>query len=312
MKRDHKIRGLVFFAILVLLMSYSLGQAKPETFEITILHSNDFHGANMELLAKRATIINKIRMESANPVLVLDAGDIFTRGPYQKRFYGALEFAIMNEMKYDVITLGNNEFKATGNITAQKILLDRIHQANFPVLCANITDRQSGAYLPGVFPYIIKEFGEIKVAIFGVTTTKVAFYRQAKGWKVTNPILAAENIYNELAGKADIVLALTHIGLGQDISLARKLPKIGAIIGGDSHIVLLKPEMVGNVPVVQAGEYGKYLGRLDLTFEKTESGWKLRDIQGGLINLTDPDIIPDHAVMKIFEDFLKKRVGDAA
>lgn len=307
-----KIRSFFFYIIIVLLIVGSLIYAQSDTFTITILHSNDFHGANMELLAKRAAMVSKIRAESANLVLLVDAGDIFTRGPYHKRFYGSLEFDVMNQMQYDAITLGNNEFKSTDDISAQKILLERINQANFPVLCANVIDAQTGSYLAGTQPYIIKEYGEVKVAIFGITSTKTAFYRQAKGWKVTDPIRAGETIVNELAGKADIILALTHIGVNQDRILADKIVNISAIIGGDSHTVLSKPEIINNIPVVQAGDNGKYLGRLDLVFEKNGLAWKLRYINGRLIKLNNPEIIPDPDVKAIIDVYLKKPKKEAA
>jgi 5'-nucleotidase/UDP-sugar diphosphatase len=254
---------LIFF---ILAIGFSAVQAQLPVLTITILHSNDFHGADLDSLARRATVIKRIRAESGYPVLLLDAGDIFARGRYAKRFHGELEFAVMNELEYDAATLGNNEFKATDDLLAWRYLTDRIDQARFPLLCANVVDRKTGNYIPGVQPYIIKEVEGVRIGIFGVTTLKIESYQQLKGWKVLDPIGTAKRVLRELEGKADLVIALTHIGYDTDLVLAHNLSNLGAIVGGDSHTALSEPVWVDNQPIVQAGDYGYYVVKLYLIF----------------------------------------------
>jgi 2',3'-cyclic-nucleotide 2'-phosphodiesterase (5'-nucleotidase family) len=157
--RNLKKELVVFFWLTAFLVAaFSAGAAasgSPQTFELTVIHTNDFHDYDPYALARKATLIKKIRSEAKN-VLLLDAGDIYVRGPYHKVFYGELEMAAMNAMKYDAWELGNNEFKGHHDpAVADEKLYNLINRAEFPTLCANIKT-SSGEYLPGVQPYIIK------------------------------------------------------------------------------------------------------------------------------------------------------------
>lgn len=278
--------------------------SKSPRFKVTILHTNDFHGADLERLAKQATVIKQCRAKSLNPVLLLDAGDVFTRGRYAKRFFGELEFEVMNQLEYDALTLGNNEFKATNNISAQQILSQRIKQARFPVLGANVADVKTNQYFPGVSPYIVKEYPGIKIAFFGVTSTRAGSYSQLAGYKVLNPVEVSRRMVRELAGKADVIIALTHIGIDEDLVLAEKVPGIAAIIGGDSHTYMMSPEWVGPCPIVHAGANGRFIGKLDLEFIKEDTGWRLQNTEWGLINLYNEELEPDPAILQIIDRYL--------
>lgn len=306
-------RYFILFLMALWLLSFCFGAvAQNPTVTITILHSNDFHGDNLELLAKRAAVIKKIRAATPDPVLLLDAGDVFTRGPYARRFYGELEFAVMNALHYDALTLGNNEFKATGDSSALKVLQSRIKQAAFPILCANVLDRQSGTLLPGVQPYIVKNVAGIRCGIIGVTARRAGFYRQLRGWKVLDPCATAQRIARELAGQVEIIIALTHIGVSKDRKLAASLKVPAVIVGGDSHTILMEPLWVSGHPIVQAGDYGNFLGKLEITLEKTDQGWRLKNAQGELLRLNDPRIEPDPEVMQIIKKYLDKPLPQAA
>lgn len=289
-------------------------QSGPAIFKVTILHTNDFHGADMELLAKRATVIRKCRVESENPILLLDAGDVFARGPYAKRFFGELEFEVMNQLQYDALTLGNNEFKATNDISAQQVLFERIRQAQFPVLGANVVNGKTNNYLPGVSPYIIKEFSGVKIAIIGVTAPRAGAYCQLAGLKVLDPIEVSGRVVHKTLSseKPDIIIALTHIGIDDDFILAEKVPGISAIIGGDSHTYMMSPEWINQCPIVQAGANGHYIGKLDLTFIKKSHGWRLKNTEWGLINLYNSELKPDPGILKIIDRYLAKPLKKAA
>ncbi len=85
-----------------------------------------------------------------------------------------------------------------------------------------------------------------------------------------------------------------------DKRLAAQVPGIDAIIGGHSHTFLPAPIFIHgpsgrNVPIVQAGEFGVMLGRLDLTFTR-EDRWRLTAAKGRLILLDKT--FPEDAAMK--------------
>ena len=93
----------------------------PDLKKITILHTNDVHShidpfpaddprnPNMGGVATRASLIENIRKESPN-LLLLDAGDIFQGTPYFNYYGGELEFKLMSIMQYDASTIGNHDF----------------------------------------------------------------------------------------------------------------------------------------------------------------------------------------------------------
>jgi 5'-nucleotidase len=301
---------IVLMLFLVILPVY--GIEVPKTFHLTIFHSNDFHGYEPTNLARQATIINQARAKESN-VLYLNAGDVFTRGKYHHVFYGELEFAELNAMGLDALTLGNNEFKATEQAeTSQQYLFARIEQANFPVLCANIHQVKDGSYLPNVKPFIIKTVDGIRIGIFGVTANRTGTYRQVQGLVVDDQIEAARKIFPQVAAESHIVIALTHIGFDIDQALAEALPKLAVIIGGDSHTVLLKPVNIGGIPIVQAGgENQQYLGRLDLTFEYREHTWKLKEYKGILIPI-NASVPEDSKIKAILDSYLAKVQKKAA
>ncbi|HEU4767522.1 MAG TPA: metallophosphoesterase, partial [Pyrinomonadaceae bacterium] len=87
---------------------------------ITILHTNDTHSqidplpsndrnAGKGGVARRATLVKRIRQENPNTLLV-DAGDVFQGTPYFNFYRGEVEYKAMSAIGYDVGTLGNHEF----------------------------------------------------------------------------------------------------------------------------------------------------------------------------------------------------------
>jgi 2',3'-cyclic-nucleotide 2'-phosphodiesterase (5'-nucleotidase family) len=305
-KNKSKWQLLIVTWIICLLTPVIYGAESPKTFHLVILHSNDFHGAEPSLLARQATLIRQIRAREPH-VLALNAGDVFTRGRYQYDFYGEMEFAAMQAMRIDGLTLGNNEFKAVSTVKAQEYLDARLHQVNFPILCANVRREQNGAYLPKTQPYLLKNCSGVKVGIIGVTTEKIRNYPQAQGLVVDDPLQTAEQLFPVVAAKADIVLALTHIGVKMDRKLAKLLPGLAAIIGGDSHTVLGEPLTVKGVPIVQAGSKGKFLGRLDLYFELQSRFWRLTRYEGKLIRVTSR-VPEDEEVKRVIRTFLARLI----
>lgn len=298
--------------VLIILLSFifpTYAEETSKTFNLTIIHSNDFHGFESTGLARQANIVSQARKEITN-MLFLNAGDVFTRGIYQKMFYGELEFAELNAMGLDAFTVGNNEFKATNHAsTAQSYLFSRFRQAKFPVLCANVR-QGNGSYLPNVKPFIVKEIGGVKIGIFGVTTNKIKTYNQVKGLIVEDQWMALKKIYPKVAAESDIIIGLTHIGFDDDKLLAARakddFPRLAVIVGGDSHTVLHQPVNVNGIPIVQAGgEEQQYLGQLDLTFEYIDNVWKLKDYKGKLIPINS-SVPEDPQIETILDSYLAK------
>lgn len=94
--------------------------------------------------------------------------------------------------------------------------------------------------------------------------------------------------------------------------MAEALEMPAIIVGGDTHTILKEPLWVNGHPIVQAGDSGYYLGKLEIVLEKTGLGWRLGDAHGELLRLNDSRIEPDPEVMRIIQEYLAKPLPQAA
>ena len=259
-------------------------------------------------------MIKQIKAASQN-VLLLDAGDIYARGPYHKIFYGELEMAAMNAMDYDAWELGNNEFKGHHDpVIADEKLYNLVDQAKFPTLCSNIKT-SSGDYLAGVQPYIVKQVNGVNIGILGVSSMKVKKYPQAANKIVEDPVLTAQKLIPQLQNESDIQIILSHAGLSADVNMDMKLAQSGValIVGADDHYVISQPiYRTGGIPIVQAGgENNIYIGKVDLTFEKRNGKYVLVGQTGQLYHITD-QIPMDLTIKQIIDHYLSSVQKQAA
>lgn len=258
-------------------------------FNLTIMHTNDTH-ANLDNVAKRVTLVDQIRAEKANNLL-LDAGDVFSGTLYFNEFRGAADLAFMNLMKYDAMTFGNHEFDLGGSPEGHLKLAEFVSGAEFPFVAANVdfsadtnmspyqNDGYTAEFANGeIYNGIIKEIDGEQVGIFGLTTEETTSISSPGNVSFSNYIEAAEEAVAafEAAGVNKIV-ALTHIGLDDsanvdnDLLLAEAVEGIDVIVGGHTHVKLEEPVVVETnadpVVIVQAQDYNKFLGQLDVVFD---------------------------------------------
>ena len=265
---------------------------------ITILHTNDTHShvepfeanhyryPNKGGVARRATLIENIRKENPN-TLLLDAGDIFQGTPYFNYFGGELEFKLMSMLKYDLATIGNHDFD--NSIDG---LYKQLPNANFNFVSANY-DFSNTILDTHVKPYQIFVKDGIKVGIFGlgVELEGLVSKKMYKETVYLDPIGISQDMSRILKEEqqCDLVICLSHLGYYNrrnptrisDLNLAKATKNIDLIIGGHSHTFLPKPTIVKNelnenMLVNQVGAYGINLGRIDFYFDdksnKTSKG----------------------------------------
>lgn len=313
-------RFLLPLAIIIALTSALAASAQQPSFvKLTLITTNDLHAnlvpfdhtqkkpdgdvklKNVGGAARQATFINRVRAESPGQVLLLDSGDTtFGNNPLAKAFHGAPDVEVMNAMGYIAMEPGNHDFQWPSVDT-----LRNIRSSNFMWVCANLVDAKTGK--PFLTPYIIREYGGVRVAFFGLITPMVDrdAYVAARelGLHTTNPIETAAKLVPEIRRSADVVICLSHLGTEMDKELAKSVPGIDIILGGHSHTELSQPLMIqvttptatsiGAVPVVQAYEWGLEIGKTDVIFHRDETTgtYTLMSCKGELvpINNTLPD-----------------------
>ena len=286
MKRRDFIKNTAASSALLSLSGLSLTSFDTNNLKhITILHTNDVHSyidpfpadhpknPNMGGVARRASIVETIRKENPNTLLV-DAGDIFQGTPYFNYYGGELEFKLMSMMKYDFATIGNHDFdNGIDGLFAQ------LPHAKFEFLSANYDFKNT--VLDGhVKAYKTKVIDGIKIGIFGLGVELDGLVDK-KNYKETvynNPIEIATDISNKLKNdeKCDLIICLSHLGFKykdepekiSDLVLAKKTKNIDLIIGGHTHTFLDKPVIAKNledkeVLINQVGCYGVNIGRID-------------------------------------------------
>lgn len=221
---------------------------------ITIFHTNDLHS---HLSYEKAVKLRQLK-ESAPNSLLLDAGDAIRAGNIFVSLSKEPVLELMEVAGYDAMTLGNREFHFLAPAFRHKI-----GSAKFPVLCANL--HPVGGVEPLVVPHINLRVGNFRVAVFGLSVpmiTNKMFVARVSDYIFEDPISAAARVVPALRPEADLVVALTHIGLKRDRFLADSVPGIDLIIGGHSHSILCEPVMVGFTAIVQTGSHAQSVGKV--------------------------------------------------
>jgi 5'-nucleotidase/UDP-sugar diphosphatase len=292
-------KSLVAVAI-VLLFPFAAALATSADQTLVILHTNDFHGHPLKFnyqgipdvggLPAIAAFVNQVRARHKN-VLLLDAGDLNTGRAESNLFKAVPDIVGFNYLGYDAMTLGNHEFD-----NPLAILRKQERLARFPFLSANI--RSANADLL-VRPYVVKRFDGFKVAVLGLTlkeTKEIGFPDHVKDLVFEDEVKAARRLVKMLKNKADIVIALVHLGIWDHETrgskrLAAKVQGIDLIIDGHTHTDLTEPVYVNGTPILQAFQWGLKIGKATMTVRDGRvAGFGWESIP---VNLKEKIRIPD-------------------
>lgn len=276
------------------------GVSKGKTYKITIMHTNDHHGHFWQNsdgeygMAARKTVVDAIRSEVAAAggySLLLDGGDVNTGVPESDLQDAIPDFKGMNLLGYQAMAVGNHEFdKPLPVLKMQRDL------AQFPMLSANIYENGQRMFAP----YKVFDLGGLKVGVMGLTTedtVRMVHPDNVKQLEFRSVIAEAGKVVPELRRQADVVIAATHMGHYEngkhgtqapgDVEMARAVPGIDLVVGGHTqNPACMKAENVldrAYVPgtdcqpdrqngawIVQAHEWGKYVGRADFEYHNGE------------------------------------------
>ncbi|CCM76396.1 bifunctional metallophosphatase/5'-nucleotidase [Rhizobium mesoamericanum] len=327
------------------MLALSSGAAFAD-YELNILHINDFHSriesinkfdstCSAEEEAKKECFGGAARLKTAidqrrnalsgKNVLLLNGGDNFQGSLFYTTYKGAAEAEVLNDMKFDVMTVGNHEFDDSEDGLAT--FLDKV---KFPVISANVLAGDGSKLGERIKPSLVLDVGGQKIGIVGAVTNDTE--------ELSSPgpkVMIADDVQTITAAVEDLkkqgvnkIIALTHVGYPRDLAAIAKIPDVDVVVGGHSHSLLSNtdpkaegpyPTMVGNpggykVPVVQAASYSKYLGDLVVTFD--DNG-VVKEAKGDPI-LIDSSFTPDPTLTariaelaKPIEELRKKVIGSS-
>jgi 5'-nucleotidase/UDP-sugar diphosphatase len=249
---------------------------------LVVLHTNDTHGHPLRFfhhpapdaggLPARATLVKEIRSQNRN-VLVLDAGDLNTGRAESNLFNAEPDIVGYNYIGYDAMVLGNHEFDHP-----LQVLRAQMGQAAFPFLAANVKTGK-GEYLAR--PYIIRTFEGFKVAVLGLTTKdtpRMVHPDYVRGLVFEDEVGTAKKLVPILRRQADLVIALTHMGLYPSTNkgsrrLATQVEGIDLIVDGHTHTRMDSPVVIDRgvsgrkTWIVQAWQWGLVMGRVDISLQ---------------------------------------------
>lgn len=301
-------RGVALALLAAFALTTQPAQAyeKDKTYKITILHTNDHHGHFWRSeygeygLAAQKTLVDSIRKEVAQEggsVLLLSGGDINTGVPESDLQDAEPDFRGMNLIGNDAMAVGNHEFD-----NPLTVLRQQEKWAKFPFLSANIYQKSTGERL--FKPWAIFTRQDIKIAVIGLTTDDTAKIGNPEYFtdiEFRKPAEEAKVVIQELNmnEKPDVIIATTHMGhydngdhgsnAPGDVEMARSLPagSLAMIVGGHSQDPVCMasenkkqvnyvpgtpcaPDKQNGIWIVQAHEWGKYVGRADFEFRNGE------------------------------------------
>lgn len=301
-------RGVALALLAAFALTTQPAQAyeKDKTYKITILHTNDHHDHFWRSeygeygLAAQKTLVDSIRKEVAQEggsVLLLSGGDINTGVPESDLQDAEPDFRGMNLIGYDAMAVGNHEFD-----NPLTVLRQQEKWAKFPFLSANIYQKSTGERL--FKPWAIFTRQDIKIAVIGLTTDDTAKIGNPEYFtdiEFRKPAEEAKVVIQELNmnEKPDVIIATTHMGhydngdhgsnAPGDVEMARSLPagSLAMIVGGHSQDPVCMasenkkqvnyvpgtpcaPDKQNGIWIVQAHEWGKYVGRADFEFRNGE------------------------------------------
>ncbi|MHB8876943.1 MAG: bifunctional metallophosphatase/5'-nucleotidase [Myxococcaceae bacterium] len=287
------------------------GAAPPGPIHLTIAGTNDIHGwvhphgakltGGISLaeggVANFAGYLAILRAANPGGVLLVDAGDLFQGTLASNLTEGAVVIDAYNALGYHAGAIGNHEFDygPVGPVSATPhgqdsfgALKQRIKQARFPLLAANIYQADTGerpAWLPNDGTAIFELKG-VKVGVVGVVTPATP--------RTTNPVNVGSLRFGSLAPEvvdgakrlrakgAEVVIALVHGGgkcaawdnprdlstcdtrHGEIFEMMNGVPAgtVQAVVAGDTHSVI--GHFVNGAPVIESYGLGRYFGTIDL------------------------------------------------
>ncbi len=291
-----------FFSSFFVLSIIILTVAGTAQTTLTILHLNDTHSTLSAVgprtntlegtqggIARAATLIGFTKLAEPN-VLALHAGDFSIGDMFYNTTFGVAELLLLKSIGIDAMTLGNHEFDLTPVALTQALQTAFPTPAvAFPILSANaiLTDPSLAVLNSYVSDYTVKQFGTVKVGIFGLTTPETNVISQPFPAVISEDIMtiAGTMVATLQAQGCQVIILLSHLGYNLDQIVAANIPGINVIVGGHDHYLFDEPQVIpnagGSTLIVQAKSNYLYAGKMHLSVDPL-----------GVVSFVDYQMVP--------------------
>jgi 5'-nucleotidase len=229
---------------------------------ITLLQINDVYSTapidGRGGLARVATLKKRLAEAGRTPVLIL-AGDFLSSSVESSIFKGEQMIAALNAAGLDIATLGNHEFDFGADV-----LIQRMREAKWQWLVSNVIDTNTGKPIGGAAPYLVRQFGPLKVGFIGLCLTSSEITKDnLNHTRLVDPLDAAAEYLPILKREgANVIVAVTHLTFATDRALVEKFPEIDVVIGGHEHYVITATE--NRTLISKAGSDARDVARIDI------------------------------------------------
>lgn len=297
-----RVKILILFSSFLLFSAFSVF---PQTVRITFLHVNDVYqfmpveGGRRGGLARLQTLRKEALKENPNLIFTL-GGDTLSPSVETRTYRGAQMIDAWNAIGLDYSVFGNHEF----DIKTDE-LLQRIKESKFTWLGANVIDTRTNRIFADTPPFVIRDFGGIKVGIIGLLLpeTKETSSMEASLTVKDYCETAKEIVPKMRAAGANAIVGLTHLFMAQDKKLAG-CADFDLILGGHEHTLLQSSS--GGTPIFKMTADAREMGKFNLNFDaKTK---RLESLDWEVIPITDeiPDAPEFASVFNKYKDLLEK------
>jgi 2',3'-cyclic-nucleotide 2'-phosphodiesterase (5'-nucleotidase family) len=235
---------------------------------IRIYHTADLHD-------RRGIAPALLRMRQERPGLLFDSGDSL-RGSQSVFYRNEPIVEEMDAAGYDAQAIGNREFHYLF-----ALLRARASRMHHPLVCTNLRDVKERAlpFLPSLQFDVGGNGARLRVHVLGLLVMQYRVgspWERLFGWRFLEPEEAIAP-YASAVPNGELLVVLSHLGLARDRELAGRVPRIDLLLGGHSHDTRTEPLYVGDVPIVHAGPYGRFVSRSELEYVPARGRFRLLD-----------------------------------
>ena len=251
-------------------------------------------------MAYASTIINRFRSEKPDKTILVDSGDTWHGSGLSAFDKGVSMVKIMNKIGYDAMVPGNWEY-----LYSKDHLLELIDLADFPVVAFNLVDKDWGD--PVLEQYTIKEVGNLRVAIVGMTypwtALTSAITGAAKWWKFGIQETEATELIKQIREKEnpDLIVFISHGGYGYDQKFAQRIDGIDVLVSGHTHNPVFEPVVWNDTIIYEAGAHAEFVSVLDVEVKNR----KVKSYNYQLVKVNQDYVAADPVIEKMVDEAYK-------